>query len=86
MSFNASRVTADAFIVTPSTNGATKFTAFGFTVIGTAGQAKNVQVITSRGTKIPFTGLPVGTTIALAISACTTTNTTATTIVAYGPQ
>jgi hypothetical protein len=79
MAFNASFVTADAKAITP---GTTALTLFGFYVGGTG----DVNVITSRGTTVLFKAVPAGVSIPLCISQVRSTNTTATSIVGYGPQ
>ena len=45
MAFNATLVTAECFAIVPSTNGVTRFTAFGF-YVGTGG---DVNVIDGHG-------------------------------------
>ena len=88
MAINATRIAADAFAIVPSTNAATKVTAFGFYVGGTSGQAKDINAVTSRGKTVLFKAVPVGTTINLIICAVRTTNTTLTglQLIGYGPQ
>jgi hypothetical protein len=89
MAFNTTILTADAFIITPSTNAAVRnITAMGFYVGGTSGQAKDINVVTSRGKTVLFKAVPVGTSIPLIICAVRTTNTTLTglQLVGYGPQ
>ena len=90
MSFNTTLMTADAFAITPATNApaATNFTAMGFYVGGTSGQAKDVNVVTSRGHTVLFKAVPVGTTIPVIICNVRTTNTTVTglKLVGFGPQ
>lgn len=81
MAFNATTVTADAFVITPSTNAKTVFTAFGF-VAGTNGK---VNVVTSRGSSVVIP-VQAGVPIPLAISSVRTTNTTVTVIAGFGPQ
>lgn len=82
MAFNASLVTADCFAITPSTNAATKLTAFGFYV----GATGDVNVVTGRGNTVLFKAVPTGTIIPQIISGVRATNTTATQIVGFGPQ
>ena len=65
-----------------ATNAAVTFTAYGF-YVGTTG---NVNVVTSRGNTVLFTGVPAGTIIPLCISSVRATNTTASTIVGFGSQ
>lgn len=88
MAFNTTLLTADAFAIVPSTNAATRVTAMGFYVGGTSGQAKDINVVTSRGKTVLFKAVPVGTSIPLIICAVRTTNTTLTglQLVGYGPQ
>jgi hypothetical protein len=83
MAYRADLVTADAFTVVPSDT--TKVTAFGFYVGSVAGGA-NVTVVTADGTTTLFAGLTVGTIIHQAISQFKLTGTTASNLVAFGPQ
>lgn len=85
MAFNATQVTNDCFLITPSTNAATKFYAYSFFVGGTNGQTKNINVVTGTGKSVLFTGVPTGTTVRQIITGVRTTNTTATSIVGFGP-
>ncbi len=82
MAFNATTVTAQCFAIVPSTNGQTRFTAFGF-YVGTGG---NVNVIDSHGNTVLFTAVASGTQIAQAICCVRTTNTTASNLVGFGPS
>ena len=85
MSFNATLNSDDAFVITPSTNGNTKFTAVAIYVGGTGGQFKDVNLMTGQGTTVLHKGVPVGNYIrGLMISAVRTTSTTASaTLIGY---
>lgn len=82
MAFNSTLVTAQCFAITPSTNAATRFTAFGFYV----GATGNVNVVDGRGSTVLFTGVRTGTIIPQFIVSVRATSTTATGLVGFGPQ
>lgn len=82
MAVNSTNFADQAFIITPSTNAAVKFTSYGFYV----GGGGNVNAVDSKGNTVLFFACATGREIrGVIISSVRATNTTATHLLGYGP-